>query len=164
MRTPTKNPGVVRFTGVIQQAAEDANGSIWVDFPYDLIELYGIGNLVPVIMTFDGLTYQGSIAKMCGPHPMLLIKREIEAQLGKKKGDTVEVTVTLDDKPREVVVPPELAEALSNNTSAKALFDGLAYTYRKEYARWVGEAKQAETRQRRVAKSIEMILDKQKLS
>ncbi|MFZ0166174.1 MAG: YdeI/OmpD-associated family protein [Trebonia sp.] len=33
----------------------------------------------------------------------------------------------------------------------------MAFTHRKEYARWIAEAKRDETRQRRVAQAVEMI-------
>ena len=33
----------------------------------------------------------------------------------------------------------------------------MAFTHCKEYARWIAEAKRAETRQRRVAQALEMI-------
>jgi uncharacterized protein YdeI (YjbR/CyaY-like superfamily) len=33
----------------------------------------------------------------------------------------------------------------------------MAFTHRKEYARWVAEAKRDETRQRRVEQAVEMI-------
>jgi uncharacterized protein YdeI (YjbR/CyaY-like superfamily) len=36
-------------------------------------------------------------------------------------------------------------------------FDGLSYTHRKEYVRWIEEAKRTETRTRRVEKSVEML-------
>jgi uncharacterized protein YdeI (YjbR/CyaY-like superfamily) len=33
----------------------------------------------------------------------------------------------------------------------------MAFTHRKEYARWVAEAKQEETRRRRVQQALEML-------
>ena len=53
--------------------------------------------------------------------------------------------------------PPALAEALDTDPVAKAAFDGTAVTHRKEYARWIGEARKEETRARRVPQAIEMI-------
>jgi hypothetical protein len=105
MPRATKNPGVIRFKSKILQSDRAVNSATWVEFPYDLKELYGIGNLVPAIITFDQISYSGSITKMGGEFPMLLIRRDILSKLGKKKGDEVSVTVTLDDKPREVIVP-----------------------------------------------------------
>ena len=63
----------------------------------------------------------------------------------------------LDEAPREVEVPPALAAALDTDPAAKAAFDALAFTHRKEYARWIDEAKRDDTRERRVAQALEMI-------
>jgi uncharacterized protein YdeI (YjbR/CyaY-like superfamily) len=45
-----------------------------------------------------------------------------------------------------------------------ARFHALAFTHRKEYARWIEEAKRPETRERRVAKALEMLRAGQTLS
>jgi hypothetical protein len=63
-------------------------------------------------MSFDGIKYQGSIKKMGGTNPMLLIKRDILAKLGKKRGDEVDAEVKLDYKPREVNIPAELQKEI----------------------------------------------------
>lgn len=47
--------------------------------------------------------------------------------------------------------------ALAGNPAASAAFDALAYTHRKEYARWVEQAKRHETRQRRVTQAFQML-------
>jgi uncharacterized protein YdeI (YjbR/CyaY-like superfamily) len=72
-------------------------------------------------------------------------------------GDEVEVTIELDTAPRDVEVPEALAAALAADSQAKAAFDGMAFTHRKEYARWVAEAKREETRQRRVQQALDML-------
>ena len=74
-----------------------------------------------------------------------------------RAGDTVEVDLELDTKPREVEPPEALARALAADPVARAAFDGLAITHRKEYARWIEEAKRDETRERRVAQAIVML-------
>jgi uncharacterized protein YdeI (YjbR/CyaY-like superfamily) len=54
-------------------------------------------------------------------------------------------------------VPEALARALEADPTARERFDGLSYTHRKEYARWIAEAKREETLTRRVAKAIELL-------
>jgi uncharacterized protein YdeI (YjbR/CyaY-like superfamily) len=66
----------------------------------------------------------------------------------------VEVELALDTAPREVEVPPALATALAGDAAAQAAFDALSFTHRKEYARWVAEAKRPETRERRIAETL----------
>ena len=50
-------------------------------------------------------------------------------------------------------MPPALAEALDSDPEAKATFEGLAFTHRKEFARWIDEAKREDTRARRVTQA-----------
>src|SRR5580692_1479318 len=100
-----KNPGPLQFTAVISRNGDVANSSAYIEFPYDLKETYGVGNLVPFKATFDGrVSYCGSLAKMGGPRAMLLLRKDVRAELGKEPGQSVEVVVELDDKPRELIV------------------------------------------------------------
>ena len=79
------------------------------------------------------------------------------AEFGLSTGDQVDLLVELDTEPREVDVPPELAAALSRDPAAASAFDALSYTHRREYARWVAEAKRDATRADRAAKSVERL-------
>jgi uncharacterized protein YdeI (YjbR/CyaY-like superfamily) len=85
------------------------------------------------------------------------LNREVRKGAGAEAGDTVEVALDLDAAPREVEVPESLSAALAGDRTASAAFDGLAFTHRKEYAHWVAEAKRDETRERRVAKALELL-------
>jgi hypothetical protein len=110
----------------------------------------------PVKATVAGHTWRGSVARMRGEF-LLGMSKEVRAAAGVEAGDEVAVELELDAEERTVEVPPALAEALADDAAAKAGFDGLAYTHRKEYARWIGEAKKEETRERRVAKALERL-------
>jgi hypothetical protein len=132
MAKPTKDPGPIVFTATIEQGG-DAREAAWVVFPRDLKEAYGIGNLVPVVATFDGVEYRGSIAKM-GGQPLLLVRKDVRAKLGKAGGDTVDVTVTLDKSERKVEVPDDLQHALAGHQTAAANFKRMSYTTRREFA------------------------------
>lgn len=110
----------------------------------------------PVRATVNGYSWRTSVAPMRGEF-LLGLNREVRESAGVKAGDTVGVAIELDTEPREVEVPELLASALADDPAAKAAFDGLAFTHRKEYARWVAEAKREETRERRVARALEML-------
>ena len=56
-------------------------------------------------------------------------------------------------------MPTDLADALATDPAARKIFDGLPFTHRKEYVRWIEEAKKAETRQTRVAKTLSKLKD-----
>jgi hypothetical protein len=108
----------------------------------------------PVAATLNGYTWRTSVVRMGGEF-LLGLSREVRAAAGVQAGDTAQLRLELDTKPREVEVPEALAKALAADDAARAAFERLAYTHRKEYARWVAEAKRDETRERRVAKTIE---------
>ena len=103
------------------------------------------------------------MAGALGGRHVLGITKAVRAAIGKDIGDTVHITLGLDSEPRVVDVPEEFQDTLGRNTEAKGLFDTLSYTHRKEFARWVAEAKKQETRDRRAAKAIEMLLEGKRL-
>jgi Bacteriocin-protection, YdeI or OmpD-Associated/Domain of unknown function (DUF1905) len=110
----------------------------------------------PVVATVNGYTWRTTVTSMGGEF-LLGLNRAVREEAGVEAGDSVEVNLELDTAPREVEVPEALANALAKDSEARAAFDRLAYTYRKEYARWIHDAKRDETRQRRVAQAVEML-------
>jgi hypothetical protein len=110
----------------------------------------------PVVATVNGYTWRTSVARMGGEF-LVGLNREVRQGAGVAAGDQVDVILELDAAPREVEMPPALAAALAQDAQARAAFEKLAFTHRKEYARWVAEAKREETRERRVQQALEMI-------
>jgi hypothetical protein len=110
----------------------------------------------PVVATINGYTWRTSVARMGGEF-LLGLNRDVRQGVGAEAGDSVEVEISLDTAPREVDVPEALARALEGDPVANAKFNALAYTHRKEFARWVEDAKRDETRQRRVEQALEMV-------
>ena len=145
--------GVIRFTAQLQPRGPAAAVVL------DDAQVADVGEgarRFPVAATVNGYTWRTSVARMKGefagrPEP------EVRQNAGVEAGDEVEVVLELDQAPREVEVPAALAAALAGDPGARASFEGMAFTHRKEYARWVAEAKKDETRQRRVQQALQMI-------
>jgi hypothetical protein len=110
----------------------------------------------PVVATVNGYTWRTTVVRMRGEF-LLGLSKEVRQGAGAEAGDEVDVTVALDTAPREVEVPEALAAALAADAEAKASFDRMAFTHRKEYARWIADAKQEQTRERRLGQALEMI-------
>lgn len=152
--------GTLSFTTTLQKRGPAA--AVLLDD--DQVGVLGEGaKRFPVLATVNGYTWRTSVARMGGEF-LVGLNQEVRKGAGAEAGDTVEVTVELDREPREVEVPAALATAFDRDPAAKSAFDGLAYSHRKEYARWVAEAKREETRERRVAKALEMLHDSKTLS
>lgn len=110
----------------------------------------------PVAATVNGHTWRTSVTRMGGRN-VVGLNREVREAAGVQPGDPVDVALVLDTAPREVDVPPALAEALAADDAARAAFEALAFTHRKEFARWVAEAKKEDTRARRVEQALQML-------
>lgn len=108
----------------------------------------------PVVVTIGERSARLRLARMGGRN-LIGFSKAVRAELGVEIGDTVEVSITADTAERTVDIPDALAEALASDPTATAAFDALSYTRRKEIARSIAEAKQEQTRQRRLDKALE---------
>jgi uncharacterized protein YdeI (YjbR/CyaY-like superfamily) len=109
-----------------------------------------------VAATINGETWRSTVVRMRGEF-LLGLSKEVRDRVGADAGEEVQVKLALDTAERTVEVPPALAAALAGDPEAAAAYDKLAYTHRKEFARWIQEAKRDETRDRRVTKALEML-------
>lgn len=155
MSTPPEPPRLHRFDAVIRRGPR---GGAFVAVPFDIEAAWG-GRRVPVRALFDASSEVRGTAVFMDGGPILGVTREVRNALGKDVGDSVQVEVARDDDPRTVEIPRDLAVALRARPELAEHFEGLSYTHRKEYARWVTEAKRPETRARRVARAVEMLAD-----
>jgi bifunctional DNA-binding transcriptional regulator/antitoxin component of YhaV-PrlF toxin-antitoxin module len=137
-------------------------GGAYVNFPYDVQEVFGKKGQIKVICTIDGVPYRGSLARMKGECHMLGILKEIRKTIGKQPGDTVHIILEEDLGPRIITPPDDFKSILEHNPEALRIFNGLSYTCQKEYVVWIESAKKIETRMNRLTKSIEMILNGKK--
>jgi hypothetical protein len=144
-----------KFKARIESATVGSGGAC-IYFPYDVEKEFGTKGRVPVKATFDGVPYSGSLVKYGSPQHMLGILKNVREQIGKGPGDVVEVTIEKDESERTVEVPAEFQKLLKKE-KVWAAFDKLSYTHKKEYVRWVTEAKREETRTTRMAKSVDML-------
>jgi uncharacterized protein YdeI (YjbR/CyaY-like superfamily) len=87
------------------------------------------------------------------------LTQEIRKQLNKTFGDSVSVSLREDKEERKVEIADDISSIFNKNQEAKTIFDKMSYTHRKEYIRWIEEAKKPETRENRKIKMIQMILE-----
>jgi hypothetical protein len=145
---------VERFTAIL--GGEDGERPV-VEVPFDVKERFGRAR-AHVRGTVEGVDFRTTVAVYGGRY-YLGFNEELRERAGIAIGEEVEVALELDREPRTAEVPTPLAAALDEDSKAKAAFEGLSYTHRNEYARWIAEAKREETRERRVEKAVAMLRD-----
>jgi hypothetical protein len=103
----------------------------------------------------DRYTFQGRVGRMGGEN-LVGFNKAVRTAAGVSAGDTIDVVIVADTTERQVEVPADLAEALER-ADASAAFAALAPSHRKEYVRWITEAKRPETRAKRITEGVVMI-------
>ena len=125
----------------------------YIEVPLDVPAVFGRAR-PPVRGTINGAPLRSTLAKY-GDEYFLVINRKVREAAGVAAGQTVDIELELDTKPRTVRVPGDLAAALDQET--RTVFDRMSYTHRREYVEWIEEAKRDETRRRRIAKAVDLI-------
>lgn len=126
-----------------------------VELPFDAKQRFGKAR-APVRGTIDGTPFRTTVAVYGGVH-LIGFTRELREQAGVALGDEVSVEIELDEEPRTVEVPPQLAEAFATAPDAREAFEHLSYTHRREYVEWILEAKRPATAERRLDRTIEAL-------
>ena len=127
--------------------------NVGIEVPDEVLAALGRGKRVPVTVTLNGYTYRSTTAVM-GGRTLVGVSAAHRAAAGVDGGEVHEVTLEVDDAPRTVEVPADLAAAL-DAAGARDRFDALAPSARKEHVRQVLEAKAEATRLRRVSRIVD---------
>jgi hypothetical protein len=143
----------MRFRTTILQSGKTTTG---IQLPDEVVEALGSGKRPPVRVTVNGYSYRSTVAVLGGVY-MVGVSAEHRAGAGVAGGEEVEVDIELDTAPREVTVPADLAAALDAEPAARRTFDGLSYSNKSWHVLQVEGAKTDQTRQRRIAKSVDLL-------
>ena len=143
----------MRFHTTILQAGKTATG---IRIPDEIVEGLGAGKRPPVRVTINGFTYRSTVAVM-GSDYMVGVNADNRAGAGVAGGDQVDVDIELDAAPREVAVPADFAAALDAEPDARRTFDNLSNSNKGWHTGQIEGAKTDETRQRRIARSIDAL-------
>jgi hypothetical protein len=130
------------------------HGGHFVVVPAKTAEAAGLKHGARVRGTVNGVEYRSALMKYSGVFHLGVHK----ATLLKAKATTrkpVELTIERDDAPLPTdEVPKDLERALAKVAKAKATWPKLAPSHRREYVKWVTEAKKEETRAARIEKTV----------
>lgn len=136
----------VDFDGALWRP--DARGaSTFVTLPFDVKALFGRARC-PVRVTINGHTWR-TTTQVYGSEYHVVVNADARSAAGVQAGDKVRVEVRKDAAVRTTEVPAELAARLRTDPEALEAFESLPPSHRREYARWVAEARLPQTRVRR---------------
>jgi len=139
----------MRFRTKILAAGKTAAG---IEVPAKVVAALGSTKRPPVRATINGFTYRSTVAVMGGKF-MLGVSNDVRKSAGVAAGDTVDIDLELDDKPREVELPADFAAALNKDAKAKKFFEGLSYSAKLRQVTPIN-VKAPDVRKERIAKTV----------
>nr|WP_279499198.1 YdeI/OmpD-associated family protein [Actinomadura rubrisoli] len=124
-----------------------------LEVPPEVVEALGAGKRPAVTITINGHSWKSRVAIMRGRFLLGLSKANRQAA-GVVTGDEVEVELERDTEPRVVVEPADFARALDADPIARAAYDRLSHSRKREHVLAIDSAKKPETRSRRIEKAL----------
>jgi hypothetical protein len=145
---------VTRFRARIEAIK---GGGHFVVVPDEVAAAAKLDSKARVRGTVEGVAYRSSLMKYSGRFHMGVHKATLAAA-GKEAGAEVAIEIELDDEPLPGdTLPPELAAAFDKDARAKAAWDKLAPSHRREHVKAIDEAKRPETRAARITRALRML-------
>lgn len=130
----------------------------FVQLPFDVPQEFGKAR-PPVKVTINGYTYRSTVSVYGGKY-FVPVRKDRQQAAKLKPGDTCRVTIASDNEVRDVEPPADLRAALAKNAAARARWDKLSFTHKKEHALAIQDAKKPETRARRLRKTLQLLIAK----
>ncbi len=126
------------------------------EVPDDFVAALGGGGRPKVVATMNGYTFRSTIAKMGGSY-WLGVSAERRAAAGVEGGEVFDLDVELDTEPRVIEVPDDLRAALDAEPAAGDFWQTMSYSNQRWHVDQLTSAKTAETRARRVTRSLDLL-------
>lgn len=125
--------------------------------PASFTDAAGSKGRINVVAAVDGGEFRVTLLPSHEGH-YLVYTKAMREHCGKSIGDTVQVSLQVDDQPREVELPPDVAAALHGSEVATGAFTSLPYYMRREEINKINSAKMPSTREKRIRALIDKLL------
>ena len=143
----TRSTPIRNFKAVLEEG--------FVELSFDVRKEFGRAR-PPVKVTINGHSYRSTVSVYGGKY-FIPVRKSNQDAAAVKPGDICKVAIAPDTEIRDVHPPHDLEAALAKNPAARARWDKLSFTHKKEHAQALLEAKKPETRARRLHKTLEML-------
>ena len=115
---------------------------------------------IPVMATVNGRTVQTTLLPAGGGKYRMQFNATLRKAAGADVGDLVSVAIAFDRGSREISVPADLQSALRKHTKARKAFESLPPGHRRQFLKWMDEAKSEATRSKRIDVLIDRMLER----
>ena len=114
-------------------------------------------SMITVEGSFAGQDFKATLEPDGQGSHWLKVPRALREASGVAVGDTVALVIAPAAEQPEPKVPADLRKALAATTNARARWTDLTPVARRDWIQWIVSAKKAETRERRIANTCDML-------
>ncbi len=149
-----KKPKIYKFTATLERMTGRFAWS-YVEFPYDVKDLFGKRGDVRVKCLINGVATDRALMPTKSGYHIIVMGGELRKKAGiKRVGDPVKMELWLHPEPDRIDIPEDLAETLDFIPEMKAAWNKLTPGMKRNMCYWVGSAKTAPTRAKRIAELL----------
>lgn len=131
-----------------------------VEVPEEISKGFDEKGYIYVKGTANGYSFYSTLVPRGGGCHKLFLKGEIRKAAKVGEGDEVQLTLERDIASRELPVPADLDDSLASHPEASEEFYKLSTSHRREILLWINEAKKAETRLKRIEKTLDHLVER----
>ncbi|HKV37850.1 MAG TPA: YdeI/OmpD-associated family protein [Blastocatellia bacterium] len=131
-----------------------------MDVPPGICEALGKDGYIPVVASAAGTSVRTTLLPAGRGRYRLYLNGALRKAADMQSGEMANVLLRRDEESREIPTPKDVSAALKQTPGAQAVFNKLTPALRREFLNWVLNAKQSETRERRIQKGIETIMSR----
>ncbi|NLI00555.1 MAG: DUF1905 domain-containing protein [Chthonomonadales bacterium] len=130
-------------------------GRAFIVLPFDPDDVWGKRTRHDLTGSVAGHDYRGKVERT-DHGAVLALGPTWRKDNGVAVGDEVEV-VLRPEGPQVTAMAADLATAFEADPEAREIFEGMSTFCRKNYLRWIEDAKRPETRARRISEMMQML-------
>lgn len=130
---------------------------IYAEFPFDSAKEFGTKKHVWCKVVVENKTYSMNLMPNGTGGHWLHLKKEIRDTVGKREGDTVNIQLEKDDKPRIIDIPDYLQWLLDDDPQMTKYFDKMPISGKKFWIEYVQEPKNDDVKVQRINRLFEYL-------
>ena len=156
---PTPENDIRTFTfETVLEKMDRIGGSYYLQFPWDVQELFGTKASVRILGTYNGVKVDRALLPHGDGTHYLLISLELAKKCKLRLGEKVKVEFIKHPNPTEIEVPEELGAALDLEPGAWEKYSKLNPGQQRNIVYWINSGKRPETREKRALEMMNRIV------
>jgi uncharacterized protein YdeI (YjbR/CyaY-like superfamily) len=155
---PSAKPVAKTFDATLERTPNNLGWTI-IRVPFDVAKVWGKRGQLRVSGEINGFAFRTALFPTRVGRHMMLVNKKMQKGANVRVGVKARFRLEPDTAPRPVVLPQELLALLRQSKALTKLYESFNPSTRRDIARWIGDAKSSDARQRRAEQLAERLME-----